>query len=134
MRVKAIRIHGERSPETDSSRPGTSATPRRSAAWANPPESASPREERRPVTMLFAEVSAPADLAARLGLEALRDYFGGSLAAVITEVEALGGTVTSVSGRGLQAMFGAPQAHEDDPERALRAAYRAMSAASTAAS
>jgi len=97
-----------------------------------PPEPASPREERRPVTMLFAEVSAPADLAARLGLEALRDHVGGSLAAVITEVEALGGTVTSVSGRGLQAMFGAPEAHEDDPERALRAAYRAMSAASTA--
>jgi len=99
-----------------------------------PPEPAAPREERRPVTMLFAEVSAPADLAARLGLEALRDYVGGSLAAVITEVEALGGTVTSVSGRGLQAMFGAPEAHEDDPERALRAAYRAMSAASTAES
>ena len=99
-----------------------------------PPEPALPREERRPVTMLFAEVSAPADLAARLGLEALRDYVGGSLAAVITEVEALGGTVTSVSGRGLQAMFGAPEAHEDDPERALRAAYRAMAAASTAES
>jgi len=97
-----------------------------------PPEPATPREERRPVTMLFAEVSAPADLATRLGLEALRDYVGGSLAAVITEVEALGGTVTSVSGRGLQAMFGAPEAHEDDPERALRAAYRALSAGSTA--
>ena len=41
-RVKAIRTHGERSPETESSRPGTSATPRRSAAWANPPESTSP--------------------------------------------------------------------------------------------
>src|SRR6185437_16444942 len=53
---------------------------------------------------------------------------------VIAEVEALGGTVTSVSGRGLQAMFGAPEAHEDDPERAVRAAYRAMSAATAAAS
>ena len=96
-------------------------------------EPAPPREERRPVTMLFAEVAAPADLAARVGLEALRDYVGGSLAAVITEVEALGGTVTSVSGRGLQAMFGAPEAHEDDPERAVRAAYRAVSAARPAA-
>ncbi len=82
--------------------------------------------------MLFAEVAAPAGLAARLGLEALRDHVGASLAAVIAEVEALGGTVSSVSGRGLQAMFGAPQAHEDDPERAVRAAYRALSA--TAAS
>lgn len=91
-----------------------------------------PREERRLVTMLFAEVAAPAGLAARLGLEALRDHVGASLAAVIAEVEALGGTVSSVSGRGLQAMFGAPETHEDDPERAVRAAYRALSA--TAAS
>ena len=51
---------------------------------------------------------------------------------MITEVEALGGTVTSVSGRGLQAMFGAPQAHEDDPERAVLAAFRALTAAATA--
>ena len=50
---------------------------------------------------------------------------------MITEVEALGGTVTSVSGRGLQAMFGAPQAHEDDPERAVLAAFRALTAAAT---
>jgi class 3 adenylate cyclase/DNA-binding SARP family transcriptional activator len=92
-------------------------------------QAGSPREERRPVTVLFAEVAAPAGLAGTLGLEALRDLVGGSLATVIAEVESLGGTVTSVSGRGLQAMFGAPEAHEDDPERAVRAAYRAISAA-----
>jgi class 3 adenylate cyclase/DNA-binding SARP family transcriptional activator/tetratricopeptide (TPR) repeat protein len=90
---------------------------------------APPREERRPVTVLFAEVAAPQGLTGTLGLEELRDLVGGSLASVIAEVEALGGTVSSVSGRGLQAMFGAPEAHEDDPERALRAAYRAMTAA-----
>ena len=82
--------------------------------------------------MLFAEVAAPAGLAGAVGLETLRELVGGSLAAVITEVEALGGTVTSVSGRGLQAMFGAPQAHEDDPERAVLAAFRALTAAATA--
>jgi class 3 adenylate cyclase/tetratricopeptide (TPR) repeat protein len=91
-----------------------------------------PREERRPVSVLFAEVAAPAGLAGAVGLETLRELVGGSLAAVITEVEALGGTVTSVSGRGLQAMFGAPQAHEDDPERAVLAAFRALSAVATA--
>ena len=90
-----------------------------------------PREERRPVSVLFAEVAAPAGLAGAVGLETLRELVGGSLAAVITEVEALGGTVTSVSGRGLQAMFGAPQAHEDDPERAVLAAFRALTAAPT---
>src|ERR1700761_2139799 len=92
-----------------------------------------PREERRPVTVLFAEVAAPAGLAGTLGLEELRDLVGGALARVIAQVEAFGGTVTSVSGRGLQAMFGAPEAHEDDPERAVRAAYRAVTATATAA-
>jgi class 3 adenylate cyclase/tetratricopeptide (TPR) repeat protein len=88
-----------------------------------------PRAERRPLTVLFAEVAAaPAGLTGTLGLEELRDLVGGSLAAVIAEVETMGGTVSSVSGRGLQAMFGAPEAHEDDPERALRAAYRAIAA------
>ena len=69
-----------------------------------------------------------AGLARELDPESLRDVIGRSLAAVIAEVEALGGTVTSVSGQGLQAMFGAPEAHEDDPERAARAAFRALSA------
>jgi adenylate cyclase len=50
------------------------------------------------------------------------------LAKVIAEVEGLGGTVTSVSAGGLQALFGAPEANEDDPERAVRAAFRALSA------
>ncbi len=107
------------------------------AAGLNPPSPVPtppplPREERRPVSVLFAEVAAPAGLAGAVGLETLRELVGGSLAAVITEVEALGGTVTSVSGRGLQAMFGAPQAHEDDPERAVLAAFRALTAAATA--
>jgi DNA-binding SARP family transcriptional activator len=86
------------------------------------------REELRTVSVLFAEVAAPLRPAGADGLETLRELVGGCIAAVITEVEALGGTVTSVSGRGLQAMFGAPTAHEDDPERAARAAFRALSA------
>jgi class 3 adenylate cyclase/tetratricopeptide (TPR) repeat protein len=85
---------------------------------------ASPREELRPVTLLFAEI-APAR---RLDPEALREVVTSSLAAVIAQVEALDGWVTSVSGPGLQAIWGAPRSHEDDPERALRAAYRALSA------
>ena len=111
--------------------PGAAASLNPSATAGQVPPSL-PREERRPVSVLFAEVAAPAGLAGAVGLETLRELVGGSLAAVITEVEALGGTVTSVSGRGLQAMFGAPQAHEDDPERAVLAAFRALTAAATA--
>ena len=107
--------------------PGTPAPQRPSAHWYSqhshqdpgrpaapglPGPARQPREERRPVTVLFAEAAAPTGLAGTLGLEELRDLVGGSLASVIAEVEALGGTVSSVSGRGLQAMFGAPEAHE----------------------
>ena len=114
-------------------------SPREAGPFSEPHPQQLPREERRPVTMLFAEVAAPVGLSGAgagpgaLGLEALREIVGGSLAAVIAEVEALGGTVISVSGRGLEAMFGAPEAHEDDPERALRAAFRALTATATAA-
>jgi class 3 adenylate cyclase/tetratricopeptide (TPR) repeat protein len=111
--------------------PDPRADPAPTAPAAPPP--LLPREERRPVSVLFAEVAAPAGLAGAVGLETLRELVGGSLAAVITEVEALGGTVTSVSGRGLQAMFGAPQAHEDDPERAVLAAFRTLQATATTA-
>jgi class 3 adenylate cyclase/tetratricopeptide (TPR) repeat protein len=82
------------------------------------------REELRTVSVLAAEVAAPGSE----DPESLREVVGRGLAAVIAEVEALGGTVTSVSGQGLQAMFGAPEAHEDDPERAVRAAFRALAA------
>ena len=119
-------------PQTPAASPAPSSPRRRPARRRGAKRSAA-REERRPVTVLFAEVAAPAGLAGTLGLEALRDLVGGSLATVIAQVEAFGGTVTSVSGRGLQAMFGAPEAHEDDPERAVRAAYRAVSATAAAA-
>ena len=112
--------------------PALATAPGRPAAPVSPAPDRPPREERRPVTVLFAELVPPAGLAGTLGLEELRDLVGGSLASVIAEVEALGGTVSSVSGRGLQAMFGAPEAHEDDPERALRAAYRALAATGAA--
>ena len=94
-------------------------------ARPDPPAAAAGREELRTVSVLAAEVVAggPEDP------ESLREVVGRGLAAVIAEVEPLGGTVTSVSGQGIQAMFGAPEAHEDDPERAVRAAFRALAAA-----
>src|SRR5260370_21519303 len=72
-----------------------------------------PREELRPVTMLFAEVGAHTGPGGRLDPEAIRDVVGSSLAAVIAEVEALGGPVTSVPRRGGPAMWGAPPAPGD---------------------
>ena len=84
-------------------------------------------EERRLVTVLFAQlvgVSVPRE---GRDPEDVKQVVGNALAGTIAEVEGLGGTVTSVSGAGLAAVFGAPEAHEDDPERAVRAGFRMMS-------
>ncbi len=87
-----------------------------------------PGEEQRIVTVVFVELSGPPGIGRRLGPEGLRELFGGALAEVVGDVESLGGSVTSVSGAGVVALFGAPVAHEDDPERAVRAAYRSVGA------
>ena len=84
------------------------------------------REERRLVSVLFAEISGTAG-SPELDPEDLRDEVLEALATLISEVELLGGTVTSVSGAGLAAVLGAPMAHEDDPERAVLAGFRVVS-------
>ena len=89
------------------------------------------KQERRLVSVLFAEFSGPLGMSRGIDPEDLRERVGGALAGVIAEVEGLGGTVTSVSGAGLAALFGAPETHEDDPERAVRAAFRALSVSGT---
>ena len=79
------------------------------------------------MTVLFAQlvgVSVPRE---GRDPEDVKQVVGNTLAGTIAEVEGLGGTVTSVSGAGLAAVFGAPEAHEDDPERAVRAGFRMMS-------
>ncbi len=85
-------------------------------------------EERRIVSVLFAELTGVGASPERRDPEELRRLVGGALARAIAEVEGLRGTVTAVSGAGLVAVFGAPEAHEDDPERAVRAAYRVLGA------
>ena len=49
-------------------------------------------------------------------------------ARAVSEAEALGGVIASISGPVMSVLFGAPQAHEDDPERALRSALRIIAA------
>jgi class 3 adenylate cyclase len=85
--------------------------------------------ERRALTVLFVELAGTAGIGAKLSPEDLSEVVGGALAAAVAAVEDLDGTVTSLSGSGLVALFGAPVAHEDDPERALRAAFRCTASA-----
>jgi class 3 adenylate cyclase/tetratricopeptide (TPR) repeat protein len=76
----------------------------------------------RLVTVLFADISGSTTLGELLDPEDLRrvltDFFG----ALAREVKRFGGTVDKYIGDAVMAVFGAPQAHEDDAERAISAA------------
>ncbi len=88
-------------------------------------------EERRLLSVVFVELS-PLGLGLQADPEDLREVIGAALGQAINEVEAFGGTVASISGTGMCVFFGAPQAHEDDPERALRAGLRLVNVARVA--
>jgi ABC-type oligopeptide transport system substrate-binding subunit/class 3 adenylate cyclase len=84
----------------------------------------STRDERRVVTAVFADLVGSTALAERLDPEELKLIVGEAIARIITAVESFGGTIKDLAGDGVLALFGAPTAHEDDPERAVRAAIR----------
>ena len=86
-------------------------------------------DERRIVTALFADVAGSTVLAERLDPEEAKLVIGGAITRAIRAVEAYGGTVSTLMGDGLLALFGAPVAHEDDPERAVRAGLDIVTAA-----
>ena len=75
---------------------------------------------------MFADLVGSTALAERLGPEELKLIVGEAVARMIGAVEAFGGTVKDLAGDGVLALFGAPTAHEDDPERAVRAALRVV--------
>lgn len=85
---------------------------------------ASTAEERKVVSVLFADLvgftarterSDPEDVRARLTVYHRQ---------VREDVERFGGRIEKLMGDGVFAVFGAPAAHEDDPERAVRSALR----------
>jgi class 3 adenylate cyclase/tetratricopeptide (TPR) repeat protein len=80
------------------------------------------RGGRRIVTALFADVSGSTAVGERLDPEDFAEVIGEALAVLVAAVERYEGTVARLMGDGLLAFFGAPVAHEDDPERAARAA------------
>ena len=82
------------------------------------------REERKVVTALFADVVGSTQLTERMDPEDAREVLGGAVRRMVDAVEAFGGTVKDLAGDGILALFGAPVTHEDDAERAIRAALR----------
>jgi len=80
------------------------------------------REERKVVTVLFADLVGFTARAEGMDPEDVRAVLAPYHARLRTELESHGGTVEKFIGDAVMALFGAPASHEDDPERAVRAA------------
>jgi class 3 adenylate cyclase/tetratricopeptide (TPR) repeat protein len=81
-----------------------------------------PRRERKIVTVLFADLVGFTSRAEELDPEDVEAILAPYHARLREELERHGGTVEKFIGDAVMAVFGAPQAHEDDPERAVRSA------------
>jgi len=86
------------------------------------PSGSERREERKVVSVLFCDLVGFTQRAERLDPEDVRAILGPYHARVRQELERHGGTVEKFIGDAVMALFGAPIAHEDDAERAVRAA------------
>src|SRR3954453_2955578 len=102
---------------------GTGLSPAAAAARptspAAPPEA--PPEERRQATVLFADLSGYTAAAERMDPEAVKALVDRTLRVLGEQIERFGGSIDKFIGDNVMGVFGAPVAHEDDPERAVRA-------------
>lgn len=79
-------------------------------------------EERRVVTVMFADITGSTPLADRLDPEDMRAILNGYFNLMTEQIRKYDGTVEKYIGDAVMAVFGTPVTHEDDPERAIRAA------------
>jgi class 3 adenylate cyclase len=84
--------------------------------------SAAADEERKTVTALFADIKGSTELMEDLDPEEARAIIDPALKLMIEAVRRYDGYVVQSTGDGIFALFGAPLAHEDHPQRALHAA------------
>jgi class 3 adenylate cyclase len=86
-------------------------------------------DEMRPITALFADIVGSTGLGERLGPDEVKALVGECVTRMSRAVEEFGGVIQAYMGDGICAYFGIPAAHEDDPERAARAALRIIGVA-----
>ena len=79
-------------------------------------------EERKVVSVVFADLVGFTSRAEQMDPEDVRALLSPYYSRLRAELERFGGTVEKFIGDAVMAVFGAPLAHEDDPERAVRAA------------
>src|SRR5687767_6767204 len=106
---------------------GTSISGGEGAPAPTAPPAAAPAvtalpEERRQVTVVFADLSGYTAVAESMDPEAVKSLVDRSLQRLGKEVDRYGGRVDKYIGDNVMAVVGAPVAHEDDAERAVRAA------------
>jgi class 3 adenylate cyclase len=80
--------------------------------------------ERKVVTLLFADIKGSMELIEDIDPEEARAIVDPALKLMMEAVQHYGGYVAQSTGDGIFALFGAPLAHEDHPQRALFAAVR----------
>jgi class 3 adenylate cyclase/tetratricopeptide (TPR) repeat protein len=85
-------------------------------------EPEAPSEERRLITAVFTDVVGSTATAESMDPEDVHQRLQPYFELVRQELQRYGGTLEKYIGDAVVAMFGAPVAHEDDPERAVRAA------------
>lgn len=81
-------------------------------------------DERRVVTVLFADLVGFTTLSEQLDPEQVKRLVDHAFERLVRDVTSFGGRVDKIIGDAIVALFGAPVAHEDDAERAVRAALR----------
>jgi predicted ATPase/class 3 adenylate cyclase len=86
--------------------------------------------ERRMLTVMFYDLAESTTIASQLDPEDLGDVIGAFHRCVSEQVKQLGGFVARYVGDGALVYFGYPQAHENDPERAIVAGLAAVNAVS----
>jgi class 3 adenylate cyclase/tetratricopeptide (TPR) repeat protein len=95
--------------------------PAADAASSGPAVSPKDTAERRQLTVMFSDLVGSTALSARMDPEDLREVISAYQKCVSETVQRFGGFVAKYMGDGVLVYFGYPQAHEDDPERAVRA-------------
>ena len=107
--------------------PGSAAQPQRSSTLIQQEvadASEVPDGERKTVTALFADIKGSMELIEDLDPEEARRLVDPALKLMMDAVHHYEGYVAQSTGDGIFALFGAPVAHEDHPQRALHAARR----------
>ncbi|HEY6420941.1 MAG TPA: adenylate/guanylate cyclase domain-containing protein, partial [Candidatus Binataceae bacterium] len=107
-----------RPPQAASAAPDIRVTPEQ------PEASTTIEGERKTVTALFADIKGSMDLMEDIDPEEARAIVDPALKLMIDAAHRYGGYIVQSTGDGIFALFGAPNAHEDHPQRALFAALR----------